>query len=118
MLLARRHQVIALDIIPDKVDLLNQGISPVEDKEIQEYLAVHREDLTLNVENSNLKKSFTATLDHDLAFKGANFVIVATPTNYDSAKNYFDTSSVEIVVQDIIILLAFFLQYRCRPLAS
>lgn len=102
MLLAKNHEVIALDIIPERIDLLNQGISPVEDKEIQEYLSLHQKNLTLNVKSSKLNASFTATLDKHLAFKGADFVIIATPTDYDTVNNYFNTASVEAVIQDIV----------------
>jgi UDPglucose 6-dehydrogenase len=89
ILLSQHNEVIALDIIPEKVDMLNNKISPIEDKEISEYLAT--KDL-----------NFKATLDKHQAYKDARFVIVATPTNYDEETNYFDTSLVEIVIQDIL----------------
>ena len=89
MLLAQNHEVIALDIIPDKINKLNNKISPIEDSDIQDFLT-----------NKNL--NFTSTLDKKVAFKNADYVIVATPTDYDTSNNYFDTSSVETVIQDVI----------------
>ena len=88
-LLSQRHTVYAVDIIPEKVDMINQRKSPIEDKEIEEYFATKDLDLT-------------ATLDAKLAYSNADFVIVAAPTNYDEQKNYFDTSAVEAVIQLVI----------------
>lgn len=86
ILLAQHHQVYAVDILQEKVNLINQGKSPIIDKEIEEYLLNH----TLNL---------TATTDAEKAYADADFVIISTPTNYDPVKNYFDTSSVEQVIQ-------------------
>lgn len=85
ILLSQHHKVYAVDIIPEKVDLINHKKSPIVDKEIEEYLATKELDLT-------------ATLDTELAYKDADFVVVATPTNYDPQKNFFDTSAVEAAI--------------------
>ena len=90
LLLSQHNEVIALDVIEEKVEMLNKGIAPFEDKEIQEFLD--------NKENLNFK----ATLDKKEAYKNADFVIIATPTNYDENTNYFDTSLVELVIQDVL----------------
>ena len=89
ILLAQHNRVVALDIIPEKVELLNARKSPIIDKEIEEYLA----KATLD---------FTATLDPVEAFTAADFIIISTPTNYDPDNNYFDTSSVEDVIEEVI----------------
>ncbi|MBQ8289212.1 MAG: UDP-glucose 6-dehydrogenase, partial [Clostridia bacterium] len=88
-LLAGRHRVLAVDIIPEKVEKLNNRISPIADPEIEEWLSTHTLDLT-------------ATLDGESAYRQADFVVVATPTNYDSQKDYFDTSSVENVIEAVM----------------
>lgn len=85
-LLSQRNEVMAVDIVPEKVDLINNHQSPIVDKEIEDFLA--HKDL-------NLK----ATIDAESAYKDADFVIIATPTNYDSEKNFFDTSAVEAVIK-------------------
>ena len=89
MLLSQHHEVIALDIIPEKIEQLNNKISPIVDADIEDFLA-----------NKNL--NFIATLDKELAYKDADFVIIARPTDYDTANNYFNTTSVEEVIQDVI----------------
>lgn len=89
VLLSQHNEVTAVDIIPEKVDMINKRISPIQDKEIEEYL----KDKPLNL---------TATLDGEAAYKDAEFVIIAAPTNYDPKKDYFDTSAVENVIELIM----------------
>ena len=88
-LLSQHHDVVAVDIIPEKVDLINHKKSPIQDEYIEKYLAE---------KNLNL----TATLDAEAAYKDADFVVIAAPTNYDSKKNFFDTSAVEAVIKLVI----------------
>ena len=97
MLLAQHNEVVALDIIPEKVEMLNKGISPIEDKEIEKYLPQAIQNLKLNIKNS-----FRATLDKYEAYKDADFIIISTPTDYDPETNYFNTKSIEAVVKDIL----------------
>lgn len=85
-LLSQHHHVVAVDIVPEKVELINNGKSPIQDEYIEKYLA-------------EKKLNLTATLDAEKAYKSADFVIIATPTNYDPQKNFFDTSSVEAVIR-------------------
>ena len=89
ILMAQHHKVYAVDIVPEKVDLINHRKSPIVDKEIEEYLA--EKDLDL-----------TATLDGKKAYSEADFVVIAAPTNYDSQKNFFDTSAVEAVIELVL----------------
>ena len=88
-LLAQKNEVMALDIVPEKVNMINKGKSPIRDKEIEDFLAHKKLDLK-------------ATLDYKEAFEGAKYIIISTPTNYDDEKNYFDTSSVENIIEKVI----------------
>ncbi len=93
VLLAQHNQVTAVDIIPEKVEMINQRKSPIQDEYIEKYL-------------TEKELSLRATLDGDSAYKDADFVVIAAPTNYDSQKNFFDTSAVESVIQQVM---------RCNP---
>ena len=88
-LLSQKNEVVALDIIPEKVDMINNRKSPIRDTEIEDFFA-------------NKKLNLRATLDYKDAFKDAKFIVISTPTNYDSDKNYFDTSTVEDVIEKVI----------------
>jgi len=88
VLFAQHHEVVALDIVRERVDMVNNRISPIVDQELEEYL-----------KNNNLNLS--ATLDKEVAYKNASFVVIATPTNYDPKLNYFDTSTVDHVINDV-----------------
>lgn len=90
-LLSQKNEVIALDVIPEKVEMINNRISPIKDEYIEKYLREY---------NLNLK----ATLDYKEAFSGAEFVIISTPTNYDEETGYFDTSSVESIIEKVVSL--------------
>ncbi len=91
ILLSQHNEVMAVDLIPEKVDMINAKHSPIVDKEISEYL-------------SNYPLNLTATTDAPLAYKDADYVVIATPTNYDTETNYFDTSSVESVIDQVLSL--------------
>ena len=89
VLLAQKYEVVAVDILPEKVRMINEGISPIRDKFIEKYLA-------------EKKLNLRATLDAEEAYHDAEYIIVAAPTNYDSKKNFFDCSAVESVIELVL----------------
>lgn len=91
LLLSQHHQVVALDIVPEKVEMLNRKECPIQDDEMEDYL-------------KNKPLNFRATMDKNDAYEGADYVIIATPTNYDPDSNYFNTKSIEAVICDVMVI--------------
>lgn len=93
-LLSEKHEVMALDIVPEKVEMINNRISPIQDKYIEEFM--------FQAKKGEREMNLKATLDYKEAFNGAKYVIISTPTNYDDERNFFDTSSVEDIIQKVV----------------
>ncbi len=94
VLLSRNNEVTALDIVPEKVRMINEFISPIQDEYIEKYFS--------EAKKGERELNLTVTLDYKEAFKDADFVIISTPTNYDEEHNFFDTSSVENIIEKVI----------------
>ena len=105
-LFAQHHDVVAVDVVPEKVDKINNRVSPIQDEYIEKYLADHNIINCVGNESSPSKGdgrgSLTATLDGAAAYKDADFVVIAAPTNYDPVKNFFDTHHIEDVI-DLVL---------------
>ena len=99
-LLAQHNEVTAVDIVPEKVEMINCRQSPIKDDYIEKYLEKDKEQCSKDKENPFLR--LTATLDAELAYREAEYVVIAAPTNYDSQRNYFDTSAVENVIETVL----------------
>ncbi|MBR7154946.1 MAG: nucleotide sugar dehydrogenase, partial [Paludibacteraceae bacterium] len=97
-LLAQHHDVTAVDIVPEKVEMINRRQSPIQDEYIEKYLRGEG----LSVTGERISLNLTATLDAETAYKDAEYVVIAAPTNYDSRRNYFDTSAVENVIETVL----------------
>ena len=104
LLLSNNNNVTAFDISEEKIKMLSAGISPIEDKEVQEYLKSHKDALTLNPSDPSLNACLKTTLDKGAAFSEADLVIICTPTDYDPINDNFNTSSVESAIKDILEL--------------
>lgn len=96
ILLSSKHEVVVLDIIPEKVKMINNRISPLKDEYIEKFMQ--------KAKQGERKMHLIATLNHEEAFRGANLVIIATPTDYNDERNFFDTSSVEDIIKKVIAL--------------
>ena len=97
-LLAQHHDVTAVDVVPEKVEMINRRQSPIQDEYIEKYLKGEG----LSVTGERISLNLTATLDAEAAYKDAEYVVIAAPTNYDPHRNYFDTSAVENVIETVL----------------